>query len=110
MIKPLKFVSDARKILKSFPEDIQDILGYNLTKLQLGFEPSDWKPMSTIGQGVSELRARDESGAYRIIYIAKLEEAIFVLHSFQKKSQKTEQLHIDIAKDRLKALLQSRKK
>jgi phage-related protein len=94
--------------LQTFPERVQDAFGYDLYQIQLGRSPSDWKPMSSIGQGVSEIRKRDTTGAYRIIYIAKFDEAIYVLHSFQKKSQKTEQLHLDIAKTRLKLLLQER--
>jgi phage-related protein len=62
-------------------------VGYQLDKVQGGEEPSDWKPMSTLGQGVQEIRIRDESGAFRVMYVAKFEQAIYVLHCFQKKTE-----------------------
>jgi len=64
--------------------------------------PDDWKPLKTIGKGVSEIRIRDESGAYRIIYIARLLDAVYVLHAFQKKTQKTRDVDLNLAKRRLK--------
>ncbi|MBT3040279.1 MAG: type II toxin-antitoxin system RelE/ParE family toxin [Candidatus Thiodiazotropha sp. (ex Ctena orbiculata)] len=62
------------------------------------------KPMASIGKGVKEIRVKDTTGAYRVIYIAKLEDAIHVLHAFQKKTQKTRKADIDLAKKRLKKL------
>ena len=65
--------------------------------LQTGREPSDWKPMSEVGAGAREIRVRDEAGAFRVIYVAKFADAIYVLHAFQKKVQKTAQTDIDLA-------------
>jgi phage-related protein len=74
-------------------------------------EPTfDWKPMGTIGHGVQEIRIRDEVGAFRVIYVAKFERAVFVFHCFQKKTQKTAQADIQLATDRYKALLKEIKK
>ena len=72
--------------------------------MQRGFEPEDWKPKKTIGAGVNEIRVRDASGAYRVIYLATRLEAVFVLHCFQKKSEKASQRDLDFARQRFKAL------
>ena len=71
--------------------------------MQLGLDPDDWKPMGAIGAGVREIRIRDASGAFRVIYLAKLEDRVLVLHAFQKKTQKTAQKDIDLAAARLRA-------
>lgn len=60
--------------------------------------------MRSVGAGVREIRIREESGAYRVIYLAKLEHSIYVLHCFQKKSQKTKQSDIDLAKRRYREI------
>jgi phage-related protein len=65
--------------------------------VQEGLEPDDWKPMNGIGPGVSEIRIRERDGAFRVIYVAKLEDAIYVLHCFQKKTQKTSSDDIALA-------------
>ena len=63
--------------LQNFPTTARREVGYQLDRVQQGYDPKDWKPMSTIGQGVREIRI-NEQGQYRIIYIAKFEEAIYV--------------------------------
>ena len=73
-------------------------------QVQKGRDPSDWKPMPTIGAGVREIRIRDTAGAYRVIYVATLAAAIHVLHAFEKKSQKTVQRDLDLATTRLRQL------
>ena len=85
--KDLRWRGSSYKDLLSFPDESRRDAGYQLGFVQLGFEPSDWKPMSSIGQGVKEIRIHVE-GEFRVLYIAKYEEAIYVLHAFQKKSQK----------------------
>ena len=75
---------------------------------QIGREPDDWKPMATIGPGVREIRVRDEAGAFRLIYLAKFLEAVYVLHCFQKKSQQTPATEIALSRKRLKELLEGR--
>lgn len=81
--------------------------GYQLSNIQEGLDPSDWKPMKSIGSGVKELRIHCEN-EYRVIYIAKFEEAIYVLHVFEKKTRKTAQKEINIAKTRYADLLKNR--
>ncbi len=68
--------------------------------VQVGRQPADWKSMPAVGSGACEIRVREESGAYRVIYVARFEDAVYVLHAFQKKSQKTVRLDLDLAKQR----------
>ena len=70
--------------------------------VQVGRNPDDWKPMSTVGPGACEIRARDEAGAFRVIYVAKFEDAVYVLHAFQKKAKKTSPADLKLAKERYK--------
>jgi phage-related protein len=70
--------------------------------VQKGLEPDDWKPMKAVGPGVREIRIRDASGAFRIIYLATLADRILVLHAFQKKEQQTAQRDIELAAKRLR--------
>lgn len=104
-MKPLKFVGNSLADLRSFPRETMREAGYQLNQVQLGFEPSDWKPMKSIGSGVREIRIHKE-GEYRVIYIAKLHETVYVLHTFQKKAQKTPRKDIELAKNRLKLILE----
>lgn len=68
--------------------------------VQVGRQPADWKPMPAVGSGACEIRVREESGAYRVIYVARFEDAVYVLHAFQKKTQKTARSDLDLAKQR----------
>ena len=87
-MKPVYFVGTSREDLRELPETVQETAGFQLFKVQQGKDPDDWKPMPTVGPGVQELRVRDESGAHRVFYVAKFEEAVYVLHVFQKRSRK----------------------
>ena len=89
--------------LCKFPDNAKQEAGYQLHLVQSGDEPTDWKPMKTIGQGTKEIRI-NEDGAYRIIYVAKFEDAIYVLHAFPKKTQKTSKKDIDLARERYKTM------
>lgn len=80
-------------------------MGHQIDRIQQGFDPDDWKPMSSVGPGVREVRVRDETGAWRTIYLAKLPDAVYVLHCFQKKTQKTAQTDIELAKARWSELM-----
>lgn len=80
-----------------------------MDKVQRGQMPDDWKPMSTIGKGVNEIRVRDNTGAWRVVYVATLPEAVYVLHAFQKKRRATAKTDLELANARLKNLLRSRK-
>lgn len=103
-MKRLEFLGDALDRLRDFPEPARKEAGVQLHKIQLGLEPSDWKPMTTIGAGVREIRIRDETGAFRIIYVTRIEDAVYVLHAFQKKTQQTAKRDLDIATARLRQI------
>src|SRR5258705_9183406 len=87
--KPIEFRGSALDDLRAFPTAAKREAGYQLDQIQQGRNPDDWKPMSSVGQGVYELRIRETNGAFRVIYVAKFASAIYVLHCFQKKTQKT---------------------
>jgi phage-related protein len=105
-IKPVEFCGDSREALKRFPGPVRRKAGHQLELVQLNIEPEDWKPMPTIGPGVREIRVRDDSGIYRMMYVAKFRNAIYVLHCFQKKTQKTNSNDLETASRRYKELLQ----
>lgn len=100
-MKPLSFLGDSLQCLREFPEDVRHDAGYQLEKLQRGEQPDDFKPMPSIGRGVEEIRIRDDSGAYRVIYLARRAEAVYVLHAFHKKTPATSQRDIETARKRL---------
>jgi phage-related protein len=108
-MKSVSFLGDSLKRLREFPEDAKQDAGYQLDKIQNGLQPDDFKPMPTVGKGVEELRIWDDSGTYRVIYTARLQEIIYVLHAFQKKTQATSKKDIDIAKTRWIDLTRSKK-
>lgn len=103
--KPVEFLGSALDDLRAFPLPARREAGHQLDQVQNGQEPDDWKPMSTVGQGVKEIRIRDASGAFRVIYIAKLADAVYVLHCFQKKTEKTGRADLDLATKRYRDLL-----
>lgn len=107
-IKPVAFRGDSLDALRAFPEDARQDAGFQLDKVQRGEEPDDWKPLGTIGAGVREIRIWDEAGTFRVIYLAKLADAIYVLHCFQKKTQTTSQKDIGIAQKRFKELMKEK--
>ena len=107
-IKPVIWLADSREQMSAFASEARSVAGFELWEVQQGNEPSDWKPMPSVGLGVREIRVR-VGGAYRIIYLAKFAEAIYVLHAFQKKAQKTPTPDIDLARTRFRALIQERK-
>ncbi|HAI6830294.1 TPA: type II toxin-antitoxin system RelE/ParE family toxin [Escherichia coli] len=109
MRKKLAFLDTSLDDLRAFPESSRQEIGYQLDRIQQGLNPYDWKPFSTIGLGVREIRTRDADGLYRVMYVAKFEEAVYVLHCFQKKTRTTSQSDIDLAKRRYKELVQERK-
>ena len=104
-LKPVQFEGDSLRRLRGFPRDAREDLGYQLYRLQLERQASDFKPMPAVGPGVEEIRVRDASGAYRVIYTARLADAIHVLHAFQKKARATTKHDIEIAGVRYAALL-----
>ena len=97
------FLGDSLAQLRGFPDDARSQAGHQLNEVQNGNDPDDWKPMKTIGPGVREIRVREASGAYRVIYLATLPDAVLVLHAFQKKAQQTPQKDVELASSRLRA-------
>jgi phage-related protein len=91
--------------LKAFPEAARRRAGRQLQLVQQGKDPVDWKPMPAVGAGVREIRVRDEQGIFRVFYVTKLLDTVFVLHCFQKKTQKTNQGDLDLASRRYQELL-----
>lgn len=106
-MKPLRFLGSSRSDLLDFPGDVRRKAGYNLDLVQRGNDPEDWKPMQSIGPGVREIRIRETSGAFRVIYVATFAEAVYVLHAFQKKTRKTAARDIELAASRLKELVRT---
>jgi phage-related protein len=108
-VKPVRFLGDSLQCLRDFSEEARHDAGYQLEKVQRGEQPDDFKPMPAVGKGVEEIRLTDESGAYRVIYVARRAEAVYVLHAFQKKTQATSKRDIDTAKKRFVELTGGRK-
>jgi phage-related protein len=108
--KPLQFMGSSHNDLRTFPDEARREAGFNLDFVQRGFDPENWKPMKTVGAGVNEIRIRDATGAYRVIYLAARPEAVYVLHCFQKKTEKTSQHDIKLAQTRFKAIPKSPRK
>lgn len=93
-------MGSSRDDLIAFPVEVRSEIGKQLRKVQFGEPPDDFSPMTTVGQGAYEIRERDADGWYRVIYVAKFEKAVYVLHSFRKKTNATAQRDIDLAKAR----------
>jgi phage-related protein len=102
-MKPLKFIGSSLDELRDFPLQVRRECGRELNRVQNGLMPTDWKPMLNVGNGAYELRIH-MFGEWRIIYLSKTENAIYVLHAFQKKSNKTPQADIELAKRRYKLI------
>ena len=105
MTKTLDFRGSALADLRAFPILIRREAGFQLDKVQNGEEPADWKPMATVGKGVREIRIRDEAGAFRVIYVARFAGTVYVLHCFQKKTQKTSKQDLNLASKRYRELM-----
>lgn len=104
-MKEVEFLGDSLKAIIDFPKNARQSAGRQLMRVQKGLAPNDFKPMPSIGKGVEEIRIREESGAYRVIYTARLSDAVYVLHAFQKRTQKTSPRDLEIAKVRFNSLM-----
>jgi len=104
-MKSVEFRGSSLDDLRSFPTSVMREAGYQIDRLQNGLLPDDFKPMTSVGSAVAEIRIWDESGTFRVIYVAKFENAVYVLHCFNKKSQKTTKKDIDLAAKRYKDLI-----
>ena len=103
-MKPIVFLADSLTRIRGFPEGVRRAAGYQLERVQRGLDPDDWKPMKTVGEGVREIRVRDASGAYRVMYLGTFRDAVYVLHAFAKKAQRTSAPDLKLAATRLKEL------
>jgi len=104
-IKPVEFRGTSLDDLRTFPLTAKREAGHQIDQVQSGQEPDDWKPMTTVGPGVKEIRIRDTAGAFRVIYVAKFADAVYVLHCFQKKTQRTSKTELDVATKRYRELI-----
>ncbi len=103
-MKPVVFIGSSLDDLRAFPDRPRHDAGFQLERVQRGLDPDDWKPMQTIGPGVREIRVRDASGAFRVVYVAAFSEAVYVLHAFAKKTQRTSQRDLALAQSRFRDL------
>lgn len=108
--KPIEFLGSSLDDLRMFPASARSEAGHQLDQVQNGREPDDRKPMPTVGQGVKEIRVRDVAGAFRVMYVAKFADVVYMLHRFQKKTQKTSKGDIDLAEKRYRVLAQEYKR
>jgi len=104
-LKPVEFRGSALDDWRAFPQAARREAGYQLDRVQHGREPDDWKPINAVGRGVREIRIRDAAGAFRVLYVAKFDDAVYVLHCFQKKTQKTSKADLNLAAQRYRDLL-----
>ena len=104
-LTPVEFRGSSLDDLRAFPASARREAGHQIDQVQRGQEPDDWKPMLTIGSGVREIRVRDAAGAFRVVYVAKFADAVYVLHCFQKKTEKTSKPDLDVAESRYRELL-----
>ena len=107
-MKPIAWIGDSLERLRGFPLDAKHDAGYQLERVQAGGAPADFKAMPLVGIGVQELRIR-AGGAFRVIYVARFAEAVYVLHAFEKKSQKTARMDVELARRRFAALIEQRR-
>lgn len=108
MDKPIDWRGSSLDDLREFPETARIQAGQELRKLQRGESPADWRSFQEVGPGVNEIRINCADGWFRVMYVAKFEEAIYVLHSFQKASRKTSKGDIEIAAARYRAVTRER--
>lgn len=108
-MKPITWCGDSLQRIREFPDGARHEAGHQLRRAQSGREPEDWKPMTSVGAGVREIRIHHD-GEFRVLYVAKFAEAIYVLHAFQKKARKTPQRDIDRSAIRYRAVVDERRR
>jgi phage-related protein len=106
--KELRWIGSSYEDILDFPSTARREAGFQLSRIQAALDPHDWKPFDDVGGGVREVRIRDGNGVYRVMYVAKFEEAIYVLHCFQKKTQVTSKRDKEIAASRYRAIVRER--
>jgi phage-related protein len=108
-MKPIVWCGDSLERIRDFPDDARRLAGHQLDKVQRGSDPDDWKPMPSVGLGVREIRVRAQ-GQFRVMHLAKFEEAVYVLHAFSKKTQRTAKQDLELATMRFRELLEERRR
>jgi len=103
MAKPLRFVGSSLDDLRDFPDEARRGAGFELRAVQNGLDPSDWRPIHAVGPGVKEIRIHI-LGEWRIVYVVQRQDAVYVLHAFQKKSRKTSRQDIELARRRYRQI------
>ena len=106
--KPIQWLGDSRDRLRRFPQAARREIGYQLSLIQAGRSATDWKPIPLVGPGVIEIRVHAD-GEFRVFYVAKFEDAVYVLHVFAKKNRKASSLDVELGKKRYRELLERRK-
>ncbi len=106
--KEIRWVGSSYDDILNFPDEPRKQAGFQLGRVQAGLDPEDWKPFNDVGAGVKEIRVRDSSGIFRVMYLAKFEEAVYVLHCFQKKTEATTKQDKEIAEVRYRSVIGER--
>ena len=106
--KPLRWLGDSLNAVRAFPSAARHRVGTELRYVQEGEMPSDWKPMAAVGSGVNEIRVHF-GGEYRVLYVARFAERVYVLHAFAKKTRRTSKRDIDLAAKRYRDLVAERR-
>ena len=109
MDKPILWVGSSLSDLRAFPDDVRRFAGFELRRVQQGLQPTDWKPMASVGTGVEEIRIHT-GREHRVLYIARFEEGVYVLHAFEKRSRKTPAKEIEVGRTRLREALMVRRR
>jgi phage-related protein len=107
--KEIRWMGTAYQDILKFPVETRKEAGFQLGKVQAGLDPDNWKPFDEVGSGTKEIRIRETTGIYRVMYVAKFEEAIYVLHCFQKKTEATTRNDKDVAEARYRAIVRERR-
>ena len=105
--KPLAWLATTRRDIRAFPTNARRRCGFQLRKVQQGLDPDDWKPMTSVGAGVREIRIRTQL-AHRVFYVATFDEAVHIVHAFEKRTAKTAAHDVRLARDRYRALVKKR--
>lgn len=103
--KPLHWIGSSRRDLLDFPRPVRGHIGYALSVAQFGGTAPSVKPWKGLGSGVVEVVESHDGNAYRAVYTVRFEEAVYVLHAFQKKSPsgiRTAKQDVDLVAQRLK--------
>ena len=102
-MKELRFIGTSLEDLSRFPAEAKRAAGFELWQVQSGLDPSDWKPMRSVGLGVREIRIH-VGGEWRLLYVARFAQAVYVLHAFGKKTQRTPLADIELAARRYREI------